>query len=606
MKNLLFSFSVMELAWVFGNLTLWTKLNYKYLILLFLFSFNAFSEGQLHKNVSKPSLVFREAPRASLVKFPYNKKKTIDRYLRQHKKFFKKMCRPGTEQKFWNLNGKFRGSGFYVPGLPSSKLDILTVNRFIPELERKKKWIETQAKVLNSRKRKFKSEVKKIEEFKNIIKQLLEYKGQHFESTKATDKEKARIRSKYLVIKFKNDFQKFLKKVPFLLTYRHPNDHFDLRLTYDNFKGSQIEKEARKANEVYFYRKIVQDGASGPGNSRSDTFMRTSLDTIVLELRKENDFLTENLRYDLAFALNAIEYHLEKGKKRLVLRLNKWAKRVGRMIDFYKSLKANKVKVGDHFETGDSIVKAKDIARLGLKRYSYQKQADSYNYWKTHAEWLRAMFSIETILYNEVGSLDGPSALERKDVAQVVINRTRLPQYFVLPPEDSIHKYLSKSGKPLTEFRWLNVLFKESEFSFTYYFIHGNLRIYCPEMTGLGKRLRRKNLEIAYDLLKKPNFDFHAVRYFSRHSMLGRIDMKSIWTDFSPLPERPGLNLNSKKIGKAYSGGDYDYLYHFIDPIGRKFKVLSFDRKVYVKHLNKDQFFHYRNPHFFRYFKRRE
>lgn len=582
------------------------KLKNKIIIFLFSISSVVQADDQLHKAISKPSLVLKQAPRTSLVKFPGSRKTVLKKYLREHSRFFKKMCRPGTEEKFWVLNNKFRGYGFYVPGLPNSKLDILTVNRFIPELERKKAWIDKQKKILSKRKKSFKYEISKLEDFRKTIKQLLEYKGNHFEIGTATEKEKARIRSKYLLIKFKNEFQAYLKKIPFLLTYRHPNDHFDLRLTYDNYKGSQDVKEARKANEVYFYRKIVQDGASDPNNSRSDTFLRTTIDTLVLELRKENDFLTENLRYDFDFVLDAVEYQLEKGKKKLVSRLDQWSNKMERMIDFYKSLKANKVKVGDHFETGDEIVKNKDIARLGLKRYSYQKQADTYNYWKSKPEWMRALFAIETILYNEVGALDGRDALERIDVAQVVVNRTKLPQYYVIQPEDEIHKYVSKSGKPLDKYRWLNVLFKESEFSFTYYFIHGNLRIYCPEMTRLGKRLRKQNLNIAYDSLTNPNFDFHAVRYFSRHSMLGRIDMDSIWAEFEPVPERPGRKLNSKKLLGSYKKGNYDYLYHFIDPRGRKFKVLSFNDKVYVKPLNKDHFYKYRNPHFFRYFRRKE
>ncbi len=576
------------------------------ILTLFIFSTVAQGESQLHQAVSRPSLVLREAPRSSLVKFPGSRSTVIKKYLKEHSKFFKKMCRPGTEEKFWVLNNKFRGSGFYVPGLPNSKLDILTVNRFIPELERKKDWIDSQKKILSKRKKDFKYEIQKLEEFRKTIKQLLEYKGDHFEKSQATEKEKARIRSKYLLIKFKNEFQTFLRKIPFLLTYRHPNDHFDLRLTYDNFKGSQDIKEARKANEVYFYRKIVQDGASDPNNTRSDTFLRTTIDTLVLELRKENDFLTENLRYDFDFVLDAVEYQLEKGQKKLVERLGEWSDRMGRMIGFYKSLKANKVRVGDHFETGDEIVKAKDVARLGLKRFSYEKQGETYKYWMSKPEWMRAMFAIETILYNEVGSLDGRDALERIDVAQVVVNRTRLPQYYVIPPEDEIHKYISKSGKPLDKYRWLNVLFKESEFSFTYYFIHGNLRIYCPEMTKLGKNLRKENLNLAYDALMNPNFDFHAVRYFSRHSMLGRIDMDSIWAEFEPVAERPGKVYKSNGLLSDYKKGNYDYLYHFIDPEGRKFKVLSFDDKVFVKLLNKDLFYKYRNPHFFRYFRRKE
>jgi hypothetical protein len=135
---------------------------------------------------------------------------------------------------------------------------------------------------------------------------------------------------------------------------------------------------------------------------------------------------------------------------------------------------------------------------------------------------MQKLFSIETILYSEVGRIDAPDALERRDIAQVVINRSQNVLYNSLGNKDSIVKYLSPEIK-INENKWLNVLFKEGEFSFTYFYIPGNFHIYCPDMSRIGQFLRRENVRIALNLLNKPQASFFALRYFSRASMFGLI-----------------------------------------------------------------------------------
>ncbi len=541
----------------------------------------------------------------SIVKFKKNKRSTLAQYNKVLKKYSKVLCTPDTESLFWKYMGQFSGNGFYVPSKINKKLDLVTVNRFIPELERKRKWIQ-HLKIEISKNKKFEKEIKEVKDFQDVIKQLLEYKRQFFESDSSVGKERARMRSKYLFINFRNNFKLLLKKIPFLLSYRHPIDHFDLRLTYDKNKKRDTIAKNIKANEVYFYRKIVQDGAHNPNLSGSDTFLRAAIDTTALEMNKERDLLSENLRYDLNFVLEALLFHLEKGGQALERRIDEWAGRTSRMIEYYKSLKQDKIKIGGTIVNAVELLKKKDEARLNLKKYSLKKQAETYNFWKHQPEELRALFVLDTILYNEVGGLDGRDALERRDVAQVVINRLNLEAYNSIPITDSLFPYLSKKNQTIKTNPWLNVLFKEGEFSFTYYFIGGNVRIFCPVMTKHGIFIRANNLKMAYDLLRKPNYNFKAVRYFSRHSMLGRIDMAKIWSRFEPLAERPGLRArNNNSLKKLYKSGNYEYLYHFTDNKGHKFKVLTFDGKVYVKADHKLEFFKYRNPHFFRYFRKR-
>jgi hypothetical protein len=540
-----------------------------------------------------------------VIQFKAKKEKTIKQYKKVLKDYTKTLCRPGTERTFWRYMGQFSGNGFYVPSTKDKKLDLVTVNRFIPELERKRKWIKGLKKKIGQN-NKFQKEIEKIKDFQNVMKELLEYKRQYFEKETDIEKERARIRSKYLFIKFRNDFKNLLKQIPFLLSYRHPIDHFDLRLTYDKNKKRESIAINQKANEVYFYRKIVQDGAHNPNQSGSDTFLRTAIDTATLEISKEWDLIPENLRYDLNFVLKALIYHLEKGSKHFYPRIDEWAGRTGRMIDYYKSLKKNKIKIGNKIISADQLLKKKDKARLNLKRFSLKKQAEAYRFWKKQPKELRALFVLDTILFNEVGGLDGRDALERRDVAQVVINRLNINEYNSILVTDSIFPYLSKKESAIVSNPWLNVLFKEGEFSFTYYFIGGNLHIFCPETTKHGSYIRNNNLKMVYDLLQKPNYNFEAVRYFSRHSMLGRIDMAQIWSRFEAVEERAGgKSGKTEALKKLYKTGKYEYLYHFIDDEGRKFKVLSFNKKVYVKADHKLEFYKYRNPHFFRYFKKR-
>ena len=162
---------------------------------------------------------------------------------------------------------------------------------------------------------------------------------------------------------------------------------------------------------------------------------------------------------------------------------------------------------------------------------------------------------------------------------------------------------VKKMRKKIAPYRWINVLFKSGEFSFTYYFIHSNLRIFCPDMSSKGVRLRKQNLSIAYNALKKPNNNFKAERYFSRASMVGSVDMTKIWSAFSPYPERAGEKIKkSSYLLKRLRDEEYDYFYYFIDPFGRYFRVISIDEKTYVLSLEGEEFYTYRNRHYFKYF----
>ncbi len=242
-----------------------------------------------------------------------------------------------------------------------------------------------------------------------------------------------------------------------------------------------------------------------------------------------------------------------------------------------------------------------------LQDFVFQKHKETYDFWKNEDEAYQALYVLVTTLFNEVGGIDGSEAMERRDVLQVVINRYFNHKYNFIPENDHLYPYFTPKNFKGNWYEnpWLNVMFKEGEFSFTYYFIHGAIRVFCPDQTWAGRKLRGENLELSIEALSDFNGDFHGVRYFSRASMLGRISMDKIWNEYSPIAERAGKEIDSKKqslLLSAYKGKAYEYRYHFIDPKERRFKVVEINDKTYAFDQKEEKFYLYRSPHFFKYF----
>lgn len=541
---------------------------------------------------------------APILKIKSKDNKIVAEYLAKHKHFFKQNCKPGTEEKYWDLYHKFRGDGHYIPVLEDDKLDKLTINRFLPELDRKNAWISSKRKEILAMKD-FKKYLIEIEGLEEEYEKILELKQKGIEGKTNLEKNKARNSSKYSLIKFKIRFRDFLNSIDFLTSYRFPIDHVELRETYDLVKEKRTKEERKRSNEIYFYRKIVQDGALNPNRSKSDKFLRANLDNIIREFKKSEDFLSENLRYDINSAFSGLKRILKKGKKYQLKRFGEWSGRASRNIKFYKDLQQNKKVNGK--QSAEELVKERVSGRYALKNYVLKKEALSYKYWIEESEINRALFSIETILYNEVGAIDGVDALERKDVTQVVINRRFLKEYNTIEASEPLydHLKLKADGTAIESNPWLNLLFKEGEFSFTYFFIGGSLRIFCPEQTRYGQVLRKQNLYLALKLLRNPNPSFDAVRYFSRAAMLGRIDMRNLWDDFNPLAERVGKAIGKSLELKRYlARGKYRLFYEFLNENGHRYKVLEIKEKTYVFDDTSKKFYKYRNPHYFTYFKK--
>jgi hypothetical protein len=576
----------MELAWGFGSLDLSFPIKFFFIIF----------------NLLLLSVV--EAKRLPLPAIKGSDEKNIDDYTKVHDLFSKTVCRPGVEQEFWKLNHAFRGDGHYIPLTTEDKLDSATIVKHLPELRKKLVWIDRNIENLRKLSSMSKA-LKELADLESMLKELLVLKHKFYQSQKPEQKKKLEIESRLKFNQFNSALKSFFDSIFFLQSYNFPIDHFALRQEFDRWKSSLVPKERLKSNDVYFYRQIVQDGAQDPDHKRSDRFLRSVLDTVYLETdRHVSAFISEDLRYDLNTVFSLSKIQLMRGTQNQLSRMEEWRERTHRAIMFYTGLLNNKIERDGATESGEQVVNQLTQARYALKEYNFQRQKEVYEFWRKQSELMKALFSIETILYNEVGSIDGREGLERKDVTQIVLNRFQHSFYSSLEERDGLYPFLNSIKKEeIALERWLNLLFKEGEFSFTYFFINSSVRVYCPDKSRTGRWLRRQNLKIALEGLRAEDSDFEALRYYSRHSMQGRMRMDLLWSDYEAIAERPGVEMRkSQSLKKRHQADDFQFLYNFNDPTGVGYQVLEIAEDVVTYREKDGAFFTWRNPHLFRYF----
>ena len=527
-------------------------------------------------------------------------------YMKTFEKFREKICVPKAESKFEEYLKAYRGQGYWIPELEED-VDVGSIALLVPEFEKKLAWIESQQEKVQKKLPTDSS----TKELRSILSKLLILKKNEL-STLESDRVTSRKNSLKLQLQLYKAYENLIKKVSFLSNYAYPVDHLKNRKVFDEYREKEDPASVKIANYTFLYRKLLEDGAYNQDHTGSDIYLRTTIDTLHFELKQHDFYLTEDARYDLEFVLNKIEKELEKGQKKLLERLQEWQERTTRTLNFYRSLtlpdnqKPSTVG-GVKTSPNRQLIKEHNQAADRLKDFVYTKQAEVYEFWLKQPELPRSIFVLETILLNEVGSVDGDDALERMDVARVVVNRLDKPKYLSIGKKDFVHPFLQKvtNENSLKNEKWLNALFKQGEFSFTYYYMSGVAKIFCPDMAKSAKKLRAKNVDIALQVLKEEDTSFKATRYFSRSSMIGRIHMDSIWEDYVPYPERPGLLANGQeKLTKAFKEGEYSYLYSFQDHTQETYQVVEIGGENYA--LGEKNgikiFYRHRNPHYFRYF----
>lgn len=531
----------------------------------------------------------------------------VESYMDNLKDFREKICVPQAEAVFDKLLRAYRGQGYWIPEL-NGDVDVEAIEARLPDMEKKLAWIRGERRKL--KKGKLPSQ-KVTNRTHDILKRLLALKKTELLPDEAA-KVRARKESLRLQGELEDAFGDLVRKVSFLSNYNYPVDHLKNRKIHDLVREKEDEASVKQANLAFLFRKLQEDGAYNKDHTGSDVYLRTTLDTLHFELKQHDFYLTEDARYDLDFVLAKIEAELKRGKEKLLERLEEWEERTERTVNFYRSLtlpeNQREITVGKIKTTPNKqLIVEHNKAAEELKKFVYKKQAEVYKYWLSRSELPRAIFVLETILINEVGGVDGDEALERMDVARVVMNRLDKPKYLSIGNKEFIYPYLKSavSEASLKNERWLNALFKQGEFSFTYYYMSGVSKIFCPDMAPGARRLRQQNVEIALQVLKETGSGFHTTRYFSRASMIGRIHMDSIWEDYVPYPERPGLLAEGQeRLLTAFNNGDYTYLYSFRDPLDQLFQVVEIDGRTFAlgEKNGLKLFYAHRNPHHFRYF----
>ena len=560
-------------------------MNYKFLFLSLIFFTQAFSQTRLDNA-------------------------TIEEYLKIQNEFRTELCTPGTEENFLKLSKEYQGDGNYIPTQLDEKIDLKAVKSIIPLIDLKYSWLLSQSEKVKQYSD-FQEQLKLLQAIKSQADLLQTLKKDYFKS-KDQDKDKKREEAKKLFTTMVSTVDDFKSKIPFLLSFKFPVNHLALRAEYEKIKDTNDKEKRARANLIFFFRKVVQDGSLDEDGLKSDANLRATFDTWYLSLKLENKdperfFLTDNERVDLNYLVKAFENLLKQKPEKIQRRMIDWAERVGRSKEFYLNLLENKkIKISENSELRDitSVLENRARALYNLKEFVLKNEAKTYEYWTKKSDLFQSLFVLETILYSEVGRTDENVNFFRQDVAQVVYNRLKDPKFNQFSSNDPLLKYLNKEVKT-SNFPWLNVLFKEGEFSFTYFYIPGNLQIYCPDMSHVGKYLRKENLKIAMRILGEPRNDFKGIRYFSRISMFGRIAMDSVWNDFKAVDENPGIEVkkHAQKIKEAYSQQNYHYRYSFKGSDSREYDVVEIRGTHYViDQKSPDKIYTYRNPHLFKFF----
>ncbi len=548
-------------------------------------------------------------------RLPRNIKETqkiITQYLKFQSTFREKLCTAKVEKEFSVLNQNFKQFGKYIPANLDDKIDSKTISTHISLFDEKEKWISWSIDRLNLNKD-FTVTLGLIKQLKDQRLNLIALKHQ-YSVNNSSDKNEIEKKAKESLANFKREFQILLNQIPFLLSFKYPVDHLELRKNYDHFKEIKTKEGRQKSNQIFFLRRILQDGMYDEGLVRNDSVLRAAIDTfqISLNANPHGIFFTENERYDSNYLLKAIESVLELGADNILNRLIVWRERNRQIREFYQNILDNKVLRDGEITSVQKLLEDKARATSELKEFVLKKEAEVYRYWSEQDELYQALYVIESILYSEVGTLDGRNAEERREIAQVVLNRYFTEKYNHISSFDVLYPYLinimgqrvEQKNNAIISHPWLNVLLKEAEFSFTLFFIPGNLHLYCPDQTRTGQFLRRENVKIALESLKNFNKNYKGLRYYSRYSMQGRIEMDSIWNEYTSLAEKPGLKAkNSQALLKKYHAGNYTYLYEFKSAREDDYIVIEIDDKSYsIKKILPKDVFNHRNTHMFKFF----
>lgn len=524
-------------------------------------------------------------------------------------KFKNQTCSPTDKATFDKLFKDYKGAGYYIP-LYQEKIVKESIKDTLPILDQKIAWLDSQLNRLDK--------LKELQNFGTLIDDLnllvesnakLRYQIDIGNATDAS----VRLQAKQQIILFKKKYEEFIDSIFYLKNFTYPVNHHLNRLTYDRLSAQTIPPSTPnnvvpaiviKKLSLYLKRKILEDGAMDPDLTRTDLYLRTTIDTFIITLNKVDEYFTPELIRDWQWISKNSQNIFSRGLAQQKLRFNEWKTRTVATKEYYLGLLKQ-----------EQFVETKFLSELAessdnLKKFVENKLAVVYKYWLDQPEALRNLFVLETILMHEVGSTD-PIGDQRKKVVEVVLNRVNDKNYHFLKSSDPWETLL---GKPLREKQhwWLNVMYRRGEFSFMHFFMTSSYKVFCPDESPAITRLRENNIKIALEVLKNyepQGIDTNVYRYFSRVSMLGRIDMTEVWSPpFELVEEAPGSRvelMEEERLLKLWQQEKWKYFYSFKEGL-LVYRVFELEGKLWTTLWEKSvpiHFYHYRDRDYFKFFR---
>ena len=192
---------------------------------------------------------------------------SIEKYEKIHTKFRKKLCAPGEVRKYYDLLSKTNKSGHYIP-VVEGKLNNFVIKKNLVTLRKKREWLKQNIENISSKRNlSFKKEVSSLSKKLN---ELLKIKNDFYLKEKIKEKSELKKVSKKKFLSFKNDLLYFLERIKLLHTYSFPINHLVMRSQYDLLKIRKDIPGQTLSQDVFFNRKVVEDGAPHPRWRGSD------------------------------------------------------------------------------------------------------------------------------------------------------------------------------------------------------------------------------------------------------------------------------------------------------------------------------------------------
>ncbi len=505
----------------------------------------------------------------------------------------KKLCSPGVEQKFDDLAKNNDSFGRYLPLISDEKIDLPAIKENLPLLHKKLEFLKQiyHKGVARKYKRNYLSDLKQVKE---ILDELVEIKNRHHFTKSAEKKQKLVTDSNHLFQKMRASWKSLIEKIPYFTMVSFPINHAHNRKLYEELLG--VENKQHRRNSIFFKRKVLEDGLLRESGFNDKSY-RGLLSAMDVNVRHAEGILEEDFRHDLNDLIRFIRSNRFQTEGSYWRDWKKWIEKTDADIEFYEKLIRGEVNQKDYLAK-------KNEARFQLINFHHEKVRDLMKFWQGRDDEMQFLFAIDLILYNEVGALKDVD-LERRDVVRVVINRHKDPEFSQFSTDDPLFKEATMKEKIN---KWLVVLLKKGEFSFTYYYFKAAKNMYCLPNSYPDRKLRTENLKLALAVKKTKFPHFTALRYFSRESMFARIDMTPIWSDYVKIEEGRGELIKNKakvqKLKKLHQKGKYDYLYSFLEGKKEECHVFHFKKEKAVR-CDDGHYYDYRNIHLFKYFRRR-